>query len=126
VKRLAAMLGAMCLLAASCGGSGVHLATATKTRACLVGAGVRIGGQLDFVASTATGGAFKAHFPDDDVTVVFGETVADADNINDAYQRFHSKNVGIEDVLKQQANVVMLWRLHPSDQDIAQLTGCLK
>jgi hypothetical protein len=126
VKRLAAMLVASCLLAVSCGDGGEHLATEAKTRACLTAAGVRIGGQLDFVASTATGGAFKAHFPENDVTVVFGETIADADNINDAYQRFHAKNVGIEDVLKQQANVVMLWRLHPADADIARLTDCLK
>jgi hypothetical protein len=126
VKRLAAMLGAVCLLAASCGGSGEHLATLAKTRACLTGEDVRIGGSVDFVATTATGGAFKAHFPDNFVTVVFGETVADADNINDAYRRFHAKNVGIDDVLKQQANVVMLWNAHPADADIAKLTGCLK
>lgn len=126
MKPLAAMLVASCLLAASCGGSSEHLASLDKTRACLVKHHIRLGGQLDFVATTATGGAVKAHFPDNDVTVVFGETVPDADNINDAYVRFHAQNVGIEDVLKQQVNVVMLWRLHPSDADISRLTSCLK
>jgi hypothetical protein len=126
VKLLAALLLATCLLAASCGGSGDHLATPAKTQACLAKQHVRFGGQLDFVATTATGGAFKAHLPDNGLTIVFGETVADADNINDAYHRFHAQNVGIDDVLKQQDNVVMLWQMHPSDQDIALVTNCLK
>lgn len=126
MKPLVAMLVVLCLFAASCGGSSKQLASLDATRSCLVKNHVRLGGQLDFVATTATGGALKAHFPDNVVTVVFGETVPDADNINDAYVRFHARNVGIEDVLKQQANVVMLWRFHPSDADISRLTSCLK
>ena len=63
---------------------------------------------------------------DNDVTVVFGATTADADNINQAYHRFHSENVGIEDVLRQQSNVVMLWHAHPSDADLNRVTACLK
>jgi phage terminase large subunit-like protein len=114
------------VLAAGCGGSGVKLASQDKTRACLVSHGVRLGGALDFVATTATGGAFKAHLADNEVTVVFGATVADADNINQAYRRFHSENVGIDDVLRQQANVVMLWHQHPSDADLARIMSCLK
>jgi hypothetical protein len=125
VKPVVCLL-AVVLLAASCGGGSVKLASRNKTRACLISHHVRLGGPLDFVATTATGGAFKAHFADNDVTVVFGETVADADNINQAYHRFHSKNVGIEDVLRQQANVVMLWHQHPSDADLSRLTPCLK
>jgi hypothetical protein len=126
VKPRVAPLVVSCLLAASCGGSGPHLSTLSKTRACLTNTGVRLGGQLDFVATTATGGALKAHLGDNDVTVVFGETVADADNINDAYHRFRAQNIGIEDVLKQTGNVVMLWHMHPSDADIVRVTACLK
>jgi len=126
VKPLAALLLATSLLAASCGRPSQHLASPAKTRDCLAKAGVSFGGQLDFVATTATGGALKAHLRHNDVTIVFGETVADADNINDAYHRFHAQNIGINDVLHQQGNVVMLWRLHPSDADLARVTGCLK
>jgi hypothetical protein len=126
MPRAALLVVVTCLLAASCGGSGEHLATLPKTRAGLVKNHVKLGGQLDFVATTATGGALKAHLPDNDVTVAFGETVSDADNINDAYHRFRARNIGIDDVLKQQGNVVMLWRVHPSDADIARITSCLK
>jgi hypothetical protein len=125
VKPVVCLL-AVAVLAASCGGGGVKLATRDKTRACLVSDGVRLGGALDFVATTATGGAFKAHLAANEVTVVFGETVADADNINQAYHRFHSENVGIEDVLRQQGNVVMLWHQHPSDADLGRITSCLE
>lgn len=60
------------------------------------------------------------------MTIVFGKTVADANNISDAYRRFHAQNVGINDVLHQQGNAVMLFRLHPSDADLARVAGCLK
>lgn len=125
MKPLVCLL-AVAVLAAGCGGSSAKLASREKTRACLVSHGVRLGGALDFVATTATGGAFNAHLADNQVTVVFGATVADADNINQAYHRFHSENVGIDDVLRQQANVVMLWHQHPSDADLARITSCLK
>jgi hypothetical protein len=126
VKPLAALLAATCLLAASCGGSSEHLASPAKTQDCLSEQEVTFGGQLDFVATTATGGALKAHLKDNDVTLVFGQTVADANNINDAYHRFHAQNVGIDDVLRQVDNVVMLWQAHPSDADLALVTNCLK
>ena len=57
---------------------------------------------------------------------MFGDTVDKADNINQAYHRFRSKNVGIEDVLRQDQNAVMLWHAHPSDADLARVTACLK
>jgi len=64
-------------------------------------------------------------FPQNDVTVVFGETQADATNLDQAYRRFHAENVGIDDVLIQDKNAVMLWHFHPSDADRSTLEGCL-
>jgi phage terminase large subunit-like protein len=125
VKTLVCLL-AVATLAASCGGKDATLYSRDKTQACLAAQGVRLGGALDFVATTATGGAFKADLADNSVTVVFGATTADADNINQAYHRFHSQNVGIDDVLRQQGNVVMLWHQHPSDADINRIASCLK
>jgi hypothetical protein len=80
----------------------------------------------DFVAQTATGGAFRVRLPHNFVTVSFGETQSDADNINDAYNRFKAQNVGLADVLRRQGNAVMLWHVHPLDEDLAKITDCLK
>ncbi len=113
-------------LAAGCGKSSPHNYTLAKTKACLASKPVRLGGSLDFVASTATGGAVKIHTSHNFVTVVFGATVSDADNIAAAYRRFAAKNVGVNDVLQQDQNSVQLWHVHPSENDLALVTGCLK
>lgn len=124
--KLVAALILVTALVSSCGsGSSKHY-TLQKTKRCLVAGHVRVGPALDFVATTATGGALKAHLGANFVTVVFGQTQVDANNINDAYHRFRARNVGIEDVLRQQQNAVMLWHEHPSDADVARITGCLK
>jgi hypothetical protein len=100
--------------------------TLAKSSACLRQDGVALGGPLDFVATTATGGAVRVQLRDNAMTLVFGQTQGDADNIDAAYRRFHASNVGINDVLRQQGNAVMLWQQHPSDGDLATVTGCLK
>ena len=128
MKRIACLGAVVAVLAGGCGSSDAHtIYTLQRTQACLHSKRVRLGGPLDFVATTATGGATKAHLADGNfVTVVFGVTVTDADNIAQAYERFHSQNVGISDVLRQQHNTVMLWHAHPSDADLATVTGCLR
>jgi len=112
--------------AAGCGGSKAY--SVGKTRSCLVERGVQIGGNLDFVASTATGGAFAARLGDNSVKVVFGETENDAEQIKHAYERFAFSNVkaGLADVLRRNRNAVMLWHEHPQESDLSLVTGCLK
>jgi hypothetical protein len=125
VKRVAA-LALLCAFLAGCG-SGGGLYTLAKTRQCLKQKHTtKITGGLDFVASTATGGAVHLVLPRNAVTLAFGGSVDDANNINDAYHRFHAKNVGVEDIIRQDKNVVMLFREHPSDSDIATIKACLK
>ena len=101
-----------------------------KTRACLLKAGDRIGApKNDFVAESATVGAFRAVLPgaqQQAVTLSFGENDADAKSLADGYVRFHAKNVGISDVLYQDKNVVALWRQHPTDAQLNALRDCLK
>ena len=63
---------------------------------------------------------------DNFLTLVFGKTVDDANNIADAYRRFAANNVGINDVLNQNQNAVMLWHTHSSQPDLDLVTGCLK
>jgi hypothetical protein len=124
--KLVPLLAVLSVLACGCGSSSGHLYSLDKTKACLSKDGVRLGGPLDFVATTATGGAVQAHLGTNYVTLVFGDTVEKADNINQAYHRFHAKNVGIDDVLRQQGNAVLLWHAHPSDANMARVTACLK
>ncbi len=125
MRRLPLLL-LLVLALAACGGS-IKTYTASKTRLCLAAHGATIVEPTgDIVASTATGGAFRARLTDNFVTVVFGASIGDANNINDAYHHFTGKNVGINDVLRQQGNAVMLWHEHPQAADIAIITACLK
>jgi hypothetical protein len=80
----------------------------------------------DFVASTASNGALRVRLADNEVTVLFGGSPEEANNLADAYRRFRSKNVGIEDVLRTKDNAVLLWQLHPSDADATSVESCLK
>ncbi len=125
MRRLALLLPVAGLLVAC--GAGAKTYSVAKSRSCLVAHGTKVGGATgDIVASTATGGAFRARLADNSVTVVFGATTADANNIDDAYRRFSGKNVGINDVLLQQGNAVMLWHQHPLDTDVTLIEACLK
>jgi hypothetical protein len=128
VKGLLAALAAAVLLA-GCGSAGMTRYTKEATEACLQKAALKptpIAETTDFVANSATGGAFTVQLVDNRVTVSFGETQADADNIDQAYHRFKSTNVGLDDVLRRQGNAVMLWHVHPLDNDLATITDCLK
>lgn len=128
MKRYAA-ISTLALLAAACGAPSKDVVyTRASSAACLVKQGVRIAPvpDSDFVGKSATGGGFRAVLAGNDVTVSFGVTLEDADNIDQAYRQFRAKNVGINDVLRTQGSAVMLWHVHPSDADIATITGCLK
>jgi hypothetical protein len=107
-------------------GTNRPLYTAAKTRACLAAHGATIAAPAgDVVASSATGGAFRASLLGNSVTLTFGTTVADANSIDAAYHRFAGKNIGIDQVLFQQSNAVMLWHLEPQG-DQAGIVACLK
>jgi hypothetical protein len=128
VKGLLASLAVVVLLS-GCGSGGTPIYTKDATEACLRKAALEpraVPESTDFVANSATGGAFVVQLVDNRVTVSFGETIADADNIDQAYRRFKASNVGIDDVLRRQGNALMLWHVHPQDNDLATITGCLK
>jgi hypothetical protein len=128
VKRLVPVV-VLALALAACGRTSAVLFTKQGSSACLEKAGVHITpvtNAQDFVASTATGGAFRAHLAENFVTVSFGLTLADAQNIDQAYEQFHAKNVGLADVLRTENNAVMLWHAHPGNDDLNTITNCLK
>ncbi len=121
-----ALLWLLALTLAACGPAREPTYDVEKTRSCLLEKGAKVGGRLDFVASTATGGAFHATLPANELTVAFGETTSDAEQIEKAYVRFHSKNVGISDILKRYSNAVLLWKQHPEQADLDTVTSCLE
>lgn len=128
MKGLFALL-AVVVLVSGCGSGGAKLYTKDATEACLQKAALQpksVAETSDFVANSATGGAFVVQLADNRVTVSFGESEADADNIDQAYHRFKASNVGLDDVLRRQGNALMLWHVHPQDSDLATITGCLK
>lgn len=119
---------AIAVLAVACGPPGPKTYDEAKSRACLIGQQVRVGPApaSDFIASTALGGAFRASWRGNSVTVSFGSNPTNAQGLDDAYRNAHTLNVGIDDVLRMQGNAVMLWHQHPTDAEIASITGCLK
>jgi len=120
------VLAATLLLAATgCGGQEPY--TLAKTRACLSQEpGVRIAGKVDFVASTALGGAFVARIRSgQQVTIAFGLDEKEAERVARAYRRFRGRNIGIDDVLRPDRNAVLLWKAHPTIGDEATVNGCL-
>lgn len=123
---LAGVAVGILLAAAGCGGQTTY--TLARTKTCLTQRGVQVGGQLDFVANTATGGAVLAHLGDNFVTVAFGQDLSGGENIELAYTRFAKENVraGLADVLRRYNNAVTLWHAHPSDSDLALIVGCLR
>lgn len=126
--RRYAVIAVIALAAAACGGTKTTVYTRDATSACLTKAGLKVApvtDTSDFVASSATGGALRVRPKDNEVTISFGLTADDANNIEQAYERFHARNVGLADVLRMQGNAVMLWHKHPGDADLATITGCL-
>ncbi|HET8607374.1 MAG TPA: hypothetical protein VFL66_10150 [Gaiellaceae bacterium] len=126
VAVLLALLAAVAL--AGCG-SPPHYSL-SSTRSCFAKDGVRITEPKgDFVAESATDGTFRVWLHGrhgNFVTISFGDDTADAKNTTDGYLRFHAKNVGISDVLYTEKNVVLLWRQHPTDAELNEVTDCLK
>ena len=106
------LLALVALVAAGCGGgsTATDLYTRADTKQCLEQTlGVHnfppVGD--DFVASTASNGALRGvSVGDNAVTILFGQSPEEANNLADAYRRFRARNVGIEDVLRTSNNAV--------------------
>jgi hypothetical protein len=128
---LAAVLAGALAVVAGCGS--VNTYDVDKTRACLVRQhGVVVRNKVDFVASNALGGAIsvtlggKVILGGNEVTLSFARDRTEAGRIVRAYQRFKGRNIGLEDVLHVNHNVVALWAQHPSDAAQQTIRDCLK
>jgi hypothetical protein len=126
--RVATLAIAVALLAAACGPPGPKVYDEAKSRACVSGEHLRVTAPpaSDFIAGTALGGSFGVKLPKNSVTVSFGDTIDNAQTLDQAYRNVHARNVGIDDVLRMQGNAVMLWHGHPSDRDLGLVQNCLK
>lgn len=126
------LVALVAFLAAGCGGgsTAADLYARSATKKCFVQT-LRIHSFApvgdDFVASTASRGALRVRLGDSNaVTILFGESADEANNLADAYRRFRAKNVGIEDVLRTKTNATLLWQLHPTATDESTVDSCLK
>jgi hypothetical protein len=127
VRRLP-LIAVLVVLLAGCGSPPSKYAV-DASRECLANTGAKIEQPKgDFVASTASAGAFRAvlHGGTNFVTLSFGADDDEATQIAEGYDRFHGKNIGVADILYQDRNVIMLWKLHPSDDELKVVTDCLK
>ena len=129
MRRLALLVLLPAVLVLAACGTSAPAYSFERTRACMEDNGMTVTKPVgDFVAETATVGAFRA-YPDGKkgnfVTASFGEDADEAADTVRGYERFHGANIGLSDVLFSDRNVVMLWKSHPSEDDTARVTGCL-
>ena len=93
-------------------------------------AAARDGAKVVFSSSSSVYGAAERYPTPEDTPPhplsPYGITKLACEHLADAYRRFHAKNVGIEDVLRQDNNAVMLWHFHPLDASTTLIGGCLK
>jgi hypothetical protein len=118
---------ALVVSAAGCGGAKSY--SLLKSRDCFKhekGVKLQRVPRSDFIARNALGGAISVLMKGNEVAITFGKDEQTAQGIANAYRRVHGKNIGIEDVLRPQGNAVLLWRAHPSDQDLSLVNSCLK
>jgi hypothetical protein len=112
----------------ACGGPPAKVSR-EKTQTCLADKGAEIVRPTgDIVASTASGGTFRAvlHGGTNFVTLSFGANDAEATQIAEGYDKFHGANIGLADILYADRNVIMLWKAHPNDDEAKLVSGCLK
>ena len=119
-------------LVAGCGGAGSEEPSSyalAPTRQCLSGEdGVTVETQpVDFVASTALGGALRVKVsPQNFAVLAFGNDEAEAERIERAYRDFAGKRIPIDDVLERRKNLVLVWNAPPTGEDESAISGCLK
>lgn len=126
-RFLGGLVAAAALVAAGCGGeSGPELYRLEPTQACLEEAGLDVTtDDLDFVASTAAGGALRVDIAANHATISFGETQDEAARTAEAYRNFAGPQIPVEHVLFREQNAVLVWGAPPSDEERTRVVSCL-
>ncbi|HSC91670.1 MAG TPA: hypothetical protein VLB86_08460 [Gaiellaceae bacterium] len=127
-RRALPALAAAGLALAGCGGSASpDRYVLEPTRDCLAGEDVATSTEgLDFVASTALGGALIARPMGNRVVLAFGDSAADAARTVRAYRQFAGKRIPLQDLLFQEKNTVLLWEEPPTEEQARTVGGCLE
>ena len=129
-RRRTSLIGlavVVAFLPAACGGDERGLYTLEPTRSCLEGADLQpTQRNLDFVASTALGGALRVRFAENLLSLTFGNSQEEAERIERAYRRFAPRPFPIQDVLRREGNVVMLWGVSPTIDELETVMRCLR
>jgi hypothetical protein len=128
-RRPCLFLGLIAAIASlsACGGDEVSLYELGPTRSCLESADLQpTQRNLDFVASTALGGALRVRFAGNLLSLTFGRSPEEAERLERAYRRFAPRRFPIQDVLRRERNVVMLWGVSPTIDELETVTGCLR
>ena len=104
---------------------------AAPTANCLRKGGYRVTtepAKLGLVERNAFNGGLLAFHPGNAIRMAFGENSDDAPGIAAGYRRFASKKLKphIDDVLRSQKNVVLLWTVTPPQEEIDAVFACLK
>ena len=127
-----AALFALGALVAGCGGSGDDEPKAyvlAPTKRCLLAEdSVKVDAKnVDFVATTALGGAMRVRVSATNFAVLaFGDSEAEAQRIEEAYREFAGRSIPIDDVLVRKKNLVLVWNAPPTAEETNALFGCLK
>jgi hypothetical protein len=125
-RALPALVAAGILLAGCGGDEEPDRYTLEATQACLEEEDVSTSSSdLDFVASTALGGALVAHPGDNRVVLAFGDTPADAVRTVRAYRTFAGRRIPLQDLLFQERNTVLLWEEPPTPEQARTIGECL-
>ena len=128
-RRALPALAAVGLLLAGCGGDAPPDSYALEpTRTCLRDAEVPVTSDgLDFVATTALGGAMRVRLsPTNFVVMAFGENEAEAQRIEQAYRDFAGRSIPINDVLERRKNLVLVWNAPPTGDEENAVASCLQ
>jgi hypothetical protein len=128
-RRPSVLLGLILALGslAGCGGDEVSLYQLRPTRSCLENADLEpTQRNLDFVASTALGGALRVRFAGNLLSLTFGRSQKEAERLERAYRRFAPRRFPIQDVLRREGNVVMLWGVSPTIDQLDTVMRCLR
>ena len=82
----------------------------------------------DVVLASSGKGALRVVATGNQVTISFGRDQKESDRIAQGYRTFRGKSIGsvIADLLRPDRNAVLLWKQHPTPEDLDKVNGCLK